>query len=139
MISKKAMRMLALCGVAVCLLATAVAVADEFDITRWSIDGGGVMHSSGGQFEVSGTIGQPDAGTMSGGDFVLNGGFWFPLAPGDCNSDGGVNLFDFDDLEPCLTGPAGAVSVDCRCFDLDRDGDIDLTDVAGFQETFTGA
>ena len=42
----------------------------------WStIDGGGGT-STGGVYSVTGTIGQPDAGTMSGGSFTLQGGFW---------------------------------------------------------------
>jgi hypothetical protein len=42
----------------------------------WStIDGGGGT-STGGVYSVSGTIGQPDAGRMSGGNFTLDGGFW---------------------------------------------------------------
>jgi hypothetical protein len=37
---------------------------------------------AGGDFELSGTIGQPDASTiiLVGGDFELTGGFWTPLA-----------------------------------------------------------
>jgi hypothetical protein len=31
---------------------------------------------SGGQFTLSGTIGQPDAGTLTGSSFRLEGGFW---------------------------------------------------------------
>ena len=30
----------------------------------------------GGIYEVSGTIGQADAGRLTGGDYVLVGGFW---------------------------------------------------------------
>jgi len=42
----------------------------------WStIDGGGGT-STGGVYSVSGTIGQPDAGTKSGGNYTLQGGFW---------------------------------------------------------------
>ncbi len=44
----------------------------EFEITRWTMDGGGVMRSTGGEFEHSGTIGQPDGGLMTGGEFELN-------------------------------------------------------------------
>jgi hypothetical protein len=117
--------------------------ADEFEISRWTIDGGGVMWSTGGDFELSGTTGQPDAGPgtpgMSGGDFALAGGFWFPLATGDCNTDGGVNLFDYSDLEPCLSGPDGGLLLpECDCFDIDNDEDVDLSDVAQFQQAFTG-
>ncbi len=39
-----------------------MAVADDFDLDRWTIDGGGEMRSVGGGYELSGTIGQPDAG-----------------------------------------------------------------------------
>jgi len=37
-------------------------------------DGGGA--STGGVYSVTGTIGQPDAGAMSGGNYTLQGGFW---------------------------------------------------------------
>jgi hypothetical protein len=44
-------------------------------IDWFTIDGGGGT-SSGGNYVVSGTIGQHDAGTMSGGSYTLDGGFW---------------------------------------------------------------
>ncbi|UCE61750.1 MAG: hypothetical protein JSU63_08370, partial [Phycisphaerales bacterium] len=114
------------------------AFGQEFELTRWTVDGGGAMFSTGGEFDLSGTIGQPDAGVMSGETFELAGGFWFPLTAGDCDSDGGVSLFDYDDFEPCLSGPNGGVTLDCRCQDIDRDGDVDLWDAASFQRSFTG-
>jgi hypothetical protein len=119
------------------------ASAQDYDIDWHTIDGGGVMWSSGGAFELSGTIGQPDAGPgtpgMNGGDFTLTGGFWFPLATGDCNTDGGVNLLDYSDFEPCLSGPDGGLLMpECDCFDIDNDEDVDLSDVAQFQQSFTG-
>ena len=46
-----------------------------FNLDWWTLDGGGDT-SSGGGYSVSGTIGQPDAGVMSGGSFSLVGGFW---------------------------------------------------------------
>lgn len=46
-----------------------------FEITNSTINSGG--SSSGGQFELVGTIGQYDAGgAMSAGSFELTGGFW---------------------------------------------------------------
>ena len=114
-------------------------LADEFEITRSTIDGGGAMRSAGGEFELSGTIGQPDAGTMSGDGFDLTGGFWFPLSLDDCNSDGWVNLIDYGDFDGCLSGPAGGLPrPECNCFDLDGDNDVDLSDIAQFQNAFTG-
>jgi hypothetical protein len=47
----------------------------QYSIDWFTIDGGGGT-STGGVYSVSGTIGQPDAGTMSGGNFSLTGGFW---------------------------------------------------------------
>ena len=45
-----------------------------YDLTWSTLDGSGT--SSGGVFGLSGTIGQAEAGEMSGGAFVLRGGFW---------------------------------------------------------------
>ncbi len=47
-----------------------------YNLTWNSIDGGGYMASSGGAYVVTGTIGQPDAGTLSSTPYVLQGGFW---------------------------------------------------------------
>lgn len=111
----------------------------DYDLSWHTIDGGGVMFSTGGAFELSGTIGQPDAGTLAAGDFELTGGFWFALAPGDCNSDGGVTLFDYGDFESCLSGPGAGVPPGCACFDMNRDGKIDLRDFAVLQSGFSGS
>jgi hypothetical protein len=56
-------------------LAVANAARAQFSVPWFSIDGGGGT-SAGGEFSVSGTIGQADAGTLSGGGFKLEGGFW---------------------------------------------------------------
>ena len=62
-----------------CLTAVFVAArvchGQQFQIDWSSIDGGGGT-STGGVYSVSGTIGQPDAGKLSGGNFTLAGGFW---------------------------------------------------------------
>jgi len=58
------------------LLAAAAIQAQQYSIGWYKIAGGGGT-SSGGQYAVSGTIGQPDAGAaMSGGNYSLTGGFW---------------------------------------------------------------
>ena len=122
-----------------CVLTGVGFVAAKFEITRSTIDGGGVMQSTGGEFELSGTIGQPDAGVMSGGDFQLTGGFWIESPPTDCNDDGIVSLLDHETLTACLLGPdAGIDASPCPCFDVDGDGDITLSDYAQMQSGFTG-
>jgi hypothetical protein len=63
---------------AVCAIALTfvpVAFPQSYSIDWFTIDGGGGT-STGGVYSVSGTIGQPDAGTMSGGPYTLEGGFW---------------------------------------------------------------
>jgi hypothetical protein len=59
----------------VLLLAANRLNAQSYSIDWSTIDGGGGT-STGGVYAVSGTIGQPDAGTMSGGNYTLQGGFW---------------------------------------------------------------
>jgi hypothetical protein len=57
------------------LLGAAQALAQNYSVGWHSIDGGGNT-STGGAYAISGTIGQPDAGKMSGGGYALDGGFW---------------------------------------------------------------
>jgi len=122
----------------VCLAVTS-AIGEGLDLTWHSINSGGVMRSIGGDFELSGTVGQSDAGAMAGGEFQLNGGFWFELAPGDCDEDGVVNLMDHEFFTRCLSGPGGGVTNGCECFDVDSSGTVDLRDFASVQSTHVGS
>jgi hypothetical protein len=47
----------------------------EYELSWYTIDGGG-GRSSGGDFSLVGTIGQPDAAYSAGGNYELLGGFW---------------------------------------------------------------
>ena len=47
----------------------------NYAIDWFTIDGGGGT-STGGVYSLSGTIGQPDAGRMTGASYALDGGFW---------------------------------------------------------------
>lgn len=64
----------------------AYAFANDFNVVWWTVDGGGGT-SRGGDYEISGTIGQPDVSElMSGGDYTVVGGFWDgALAPPSLN------------------------------------------------------
>jgi hypothetical protein len=57
------------------MLLFASPVAAQYAIPWHTIDGGGGT-STGGVYSLSGTIGQQDAGKMSGGNFSVTGGFW---------------------------------------------------------------
>jgi hypothetical protein len=56
-------------------LIMASALLADYKISWSTIDGGGGV-SSGGPYELSGTIGQPDAGNLAGGQYEVLGGFW---------------------------------------------------------------
>jgi hypothetical protein len=60
------------------LAATAVTRAQNYSLESWTVDGGGSI-SSNGQYRLTGTIGQPDAGKLAGGSYKLEGGFWSSL------------------------------------------------------------
>ena len=46
-----------------------------YDLTWWTVDGGGSAVSGGG-YTLTGTAGQPDAAAVSSGSYTLSGGFW---------------------------------------------------------------
>jgi hypothetical protein len=107
--------------------ATAIAAGGgAFEIRWYTIDGGGGF-SSGSDFELSGTIGQPDAATLSGGIYTLEGGFWpggtvAVACPADLDGSGAV---DFADLLAILAawGNIGGPE------DLDGSGTVDFGDL----------
>lgn len=55
------------------------ALAQAYSIDWHSIDGGGGT-STGDVYSITGTIGQPDAGTMSSDNYTVSGGFWGIIA-----------------------------------------------------------
>jgi hypothetical protein len=122
-----------------CMLAITQAFG-QFEIGWYTVDGGGAMNTTAGALSLSGTAGQPDVGVaVTGGAFSLTGGFWFNVVPGDCNSDGGVNLLDYAAFNACLSGPGVTPGgTGCPCFYFDDDLDIDLADFAALQTFFSG-
>jgi hypothetical protein len=125
------------------VVTTSIGLAQTFDLSWYTVDGGGAMFTAGGNLELSGTIGQPDAGGMTGGTLSLTGGFWSAApagassVPGDCDDDGDVDLADYGDFASCLSGPLDAAPSGCECSHFDADSDIDLRDLAEFQVVFT--
>ena len=66
-------------GLVVCLmllLAGGVAAQEGYDLSWWTVDGGGETFSTGENYSLGGTIGQPDAGLLTGPGYTLAGGFW---------------------------------------------------------------
>ncbi len=52
------------------------ALHSGYDLAWYTIAGGGATVSTGGSYSLGGSIGQPDAGTLSGGSYTLKSGFW---------------------------------------------------------------
>jgi hypothetical protein len=98
------------------LIFISTALAD-FAIDRHTLVGGGGT-SSGGTYQLTGTIGQADAANFAGGNYEVFGGFW----PG-----GPLCFVDLEDfagfadywLETGADLPA----------DFDKDNDVDLNDL----------
>jgi uncharacterized membrane protein len=47
-----------------------------YTLDWYTTDGSGYIFSASGGYSLGGTIGQPDAGGLSGGGYTLVGGFW---------------------------------------------------------------
>ncbi|MFH1748039.1 MAG: hypothetical protein ABIG44_13470 [Planctomycetota bacterium] len=121
----------------------AATINADLVIDWWTIDGGGTMFATGGNLELSGTIGQPDAsgGPLTGGNLQLVGGFWFSAAEsqyglGDMNCDGAVNAYDIDGFI-CAVSPAcdyEGLYPDCdrMLADCNGDGAVNAYDIDGF-------
>ena len=75
----KTVKLLFFLGSGLMVSAAVSARAQNYDLAWSTIDGGGGS-SSGGTYSVTGTIGQPDAGVLTGGNYTLVGGFWSAFA-----------------------------------------------------------
>jgi hypothetical protein len=103
----------------------------NLDLSWSTIDSGGGT-STGGIFTLTGTIGQPDAGTMSGGGFQLSGGFWAggsPMCYADCNASGSLTIADFGCFQAKFA--AGDPYADCN-----HSGSLTIADFGCFQAAF---
>jgi len=105
-----------------------------YDLTWNKIAEGGITTSSGGTFTLGGTIGQLDAGVLTGGGYSLAGGFWH-----------GTNALQLVDVPPAPVAPRAVLSLRGRtrnpatlsdlavAFSLARasPAEIEMLDVAG--------
>ena len=120
-----------LVAVALMLGVATVLFAQTYDLTWHTIDGGG-GYSAAGDFELEGTIGQHDAGIMTGGDFEMSGGFWAGAVTqcaclGDMNADGNRDGADISAFVACVVQGGS-----CLCADVNGMNGVTLDDVAVF-------
>ncbi len=132
-------RMLPAIGCIAAAVFSTTAQAQTFDVSWHTIDGGGITVSSGGIFELGGTIGQPDAETLTGGPFTIIDGFWAAFLgstcnlPGDLDQSGSVDLTDLSTLLANFGTNSGGTYAGG---DVDLDGDVDLTDLSTLLAAF---
>jgi hypothetical protein len=98
-----------------------------------TIDGGGGELTGALGYNLNGTVGQPDAGFMSGNGLELSGGYWnLPVEPPSCyaNCDGStgnpiltandfvcfLNAFTAQEAYANCDGVAGLTANDFICF-----------------------
>lgn len=70
-----------------------------YDLSWQTVDGGG-SQSTSSPYTLTGAVGQPDAGAMSGGNYALHGGFWVMAAhinvkQGATTLPDGTGTYDF--------------------------------------------
>ncbi|MHC4476855.1 MAG: dockerin type I repeat-containing protein [Planctomycetota bacterium] len=118
----------------------------DYGLTWSTIDGGGGQ-STGGQYVLTGTIGQPDAAYSAGGPYEVFGGFWAykPMCwlasecagqpSGDATCDGSVNLADLFALKAHFGKCAPWTPPEC-CADFTQDGCINLADLFALKAGF---
>jgi uncharacterized repeat protein (TIGR01451 family) len=101
-----AFSLLALCVVA------PPALAQPYEISWWTTDGGGVSNAAGGAFVVDATIGQPDAGgPFAGTPYVLHSGFWSLLGTGGAVAQADLSLSLSDAPDPVAPGGSLAYTI----------------------------
>ena len=105
------------------ILCTCLNSYADYSIEWYTIDGGGGT-SSGGPYQLTGTIGQPDADYLAGNQYELLGGFWVggPLCI--------VNLEHFATFASYwLDGPCNESNNWCGGADLNQLNDVDIDDL----------
>lgn len=87
------------------LAAARTAPAQPYDVSWWTVDGGGAMGIAGSPYAVSGTIGQPDAGgPFAAGAYSLSGGFWTLTAAGGAGGNADLAVTVTDAPDPVASG-----------------------------------
>lgn len=118
-------------AVAICATTFATSARAVDPITWRTIDCGGISFATSGNLRLGATIGQADAGQLSGGAFTLRGGFWIGGPSGTLDVEDGTGaprVFRFYPTHPNPVRTRSHVS-----FDLPRSSRVALAvyDVGG--------
>ena len=89
---------------ALALLVPDGAVAQPYEVSWWTVDGGGGS-STGGPYVLTGTAGQPDAGgPFAGSPFGLHSGFWSLAAGGSIGPQADLDITKTDGQASSVPG-----------------------------------
>ncbi len=123
--------------------AAGAAMADD-EIFWFTVDGGGGAMSGGDYTLSETTVGQPDAGVMTGGTYTLLGGYWVVPGEGPCDTVdfNGDGLFpDTTDIDDFLSVFSGGPCSTGTCSDTDFNNDglfPDTADIDALLSVFSG-
>lgn len=143
------MRYSYLVRLAICAGIYTSAASAQWSVPWHATDSGGIQHSVGGAWSLSGTTGQADASAaLTGGAWSFTGGFWVVESAGsqnhtgDMNCDGVVNNFDIDPFVTALTNAAAyaAQFPGCNILNADANGDglVNNFDIDPFVSMLSG-
>ena len=89
----------------VVVLAASAAGAQPYELSWWTVDGGGAMDGTGGAYTLSGTSGQPDAGgPYTGAPYTLHSGFWAIAAGGAVGPQADLSITKTDGAATAVPG-----------------------------------
>jgi uncharacterized repeat protein (TIGR01451 family) len=87
--------------------------AAQYEISWWTVDGGGTMNAAGGAYTLSGTVGQPDAGgPYAGGSYQLHSGFWSIAAGGAAGTLADLAITKTDGAAAAVPGQAVTYTIE---------------------------
>ena len=137
-----ALLLLSIAGALLCVVN--VTAQSGYSLDWWTVDGGGATSGTGGSYSLGGSIGQPDAGTSSGGIYTLVGGFWSgdldstpPSVTSNVRADANPNSAAAVRFIITFSEPVGGV--DATDFTLNITGvtGASIIDVSGSGATYT--
>jgi uncharacterized repeat protein (TIGR01451 family) len=92
-------------------LLSTMAGAQPYDVSWYTVDGGGGT-SSGGSYVLSGTAGQPDAGgPFAGGTYGLHSGFWSIAAGGAIGPQADLSVTKTDGQATAVPGQGATYTI----------------------------
>ncbi len=118
---------------------TASTARAQFSMDWYTIDAGG-GDTVGGTFALSSTIGQPDAGALTGGAFQITGGYWagtIPACYANCDGSTVVPILNVNDFQ-CFLNKFAAADLYANCDNSTNPPVLNVNDFQCFLNKYAG-